>query len=79
MKKEHSVMYPIDLLKVWMKSIIRKWPPNTDLRFTDPHASRQPYTRRHLHRYRQCDLDHLKSRGLHVIVEGCLECGTRRR
>lgn len=72
-------MYPIDLLKVCPACKRRTSTCKTDPISTDPYASRQPYTRRDLHRYRQCDLHHLKSRGLHVVVEGCLKCGTRRR
>jgi hypothetical protein len=72
-------MYPIDLLKVCparkRRTLLCKANPNS----TDPYASRQPYTRSDLHRYRQRDYHHFKSRGLHVIVEGCLECGTWRR
>jgi hypothetical protein len=71
-------MYPIDLLKV-CSARKRRTLCKANLSSTDPYASRQPYTRRNLHRYRQCNHDHFKSRGLHVIVEGCLKCGTWRR
>jgi len=69
-------MYPIDLLKVWLPSLTTlKFARSTDFLSTDSHAGREPYTRRHLHRYRQCHFDHFKSGGLHVIVEGCVKCG----
>jgi hypothetical protein len=55
-------MYPIDLLKVWLANLITlKFARSTDFLSTDSHASREPYTRRHLHRYRQRYFDHLKS------------------
>jgi hypothetical protein len=78
-EKEHSVMYPIDLLKVCLVSRRCTLPCTTDPVSTDPHASRQPYSCGDLHRHRQRDLDHIKSRGIHVIVEGRLKCSTRRR
>jgi len=75
-KKEHSVMYPIDLLKVRLASFTAlRSARSTDFLSTDSHASREPYTRSHLHRYRQCHFDHLKSGRIHVIVEGCVKCG----
>jgi hypothetical protein len=55
-------MYPIDLLKVRLASLTTlKFARRTDFLSTDSHASREPYTRSHLHRYRQCNFDHLKS------------------
>jgi hypothetical protein len=73
-------MYPIDLLKVSLASLTTlKFARRTDFLSTDSHASREPYTRRHLHRYRQCHFDHFKSGGLHVIVEGRVKCGARCR
>jgi hypothetical protein len=55
-------MYPIDLLKVLLAFLTTlQFARRTDFLSTDSHASREPYTRSHLHRYRQCNFDHLKS------------------
>ena len=52
-----------------------KFARSTDFLSTDSHASREPYTRRHLHRYRQCNFDYLKSGRINVIVEGRVKRG----
>jgi hypothetical protein len=61
--QEHSVMYPIDLLKVSFATQFDRcsYGINTDYRSTDSIASRQSYTGRHLHWHRQCAIDHFKS------------------
>ena len=80
MAQEHSVMYPIDLLKVWRKNIHEtdkeQWLIQVAV---DTDASRQPNTGSDIQRSRQCDSNHLTSRRVRVVMERAFECRGRSR
>ncbi len=61
-EQEHSVMYPIDLLKVRMRLIDRRrYGALTEDISVDPDASRQPDPGGDVQRPWQCDSNDLKS------------------
>jgi len=76
-QQEHSVMYPIDLLKVCTANA--NYPSSNFDPFLDTHASRQSNTRRRLHRSIARHRYDITSGRLQVSVEGSFErdCGSR--
>jgi len=61
-KQEHSVMYPIDLLKVRMRLMTRRrHGALTEDISVDPDASRQSYPSSDVQRPWQCDSNDIKS------------------
>jgi len=81
--KEHSVMYPVDLLKVRFcvsklsQISVSGW-TNGLSQFLDSHANPEPFKRRPVHGPDQCGFHNLSDRRLADTMEGCFECNCRR-
>jgi hypothetical protein len=77
LEQEHSVMYPIDLLKVCLGCGGDKEEAGLLTTITDTNAGRQPNTSGHLHGHWQCDSNNFTSRRLHVVMARAIERGIR--